>query len=72
MEKESRVKIIAETNFRIVVECDVEVPDGDMPIVLAKVGKHLKTAPYVKRINHVGVTSHAVLKQQEEEYIESK
>jgi hypothetical protein len=57
--------IARESNFRVIVECEVEVPDGDMPMVLAKVGKHLKTAPYVTRINHVGVTSHAVLEKRE-------
>lgn len=52
-----------ETRFRVFVDCDVEVPESDISIILAKLGKHLKTAPYVKRVNGVNVQSYEAIKE---------
>lgn len=52
-----------EKRFRIVVDCDVEVEDGDMSVVLAKLGRHLKDAKYVTRVNTVDVQSYEAINE---------
>lgn len=52
-----------ESKFRVIVDCNVEIEEADIAIVSAKLGKHLKDAPYVTRVNTLEVQSYEAIEE---------